>query len=427
MLQNQLTIFQRISSLLKAFKSYFSLQWLGYCFLLGAVLFLLPTACTNSSKMVGNISESTILSFDASKGIYTTAQKTSNQQSGELTKLETENRRLKRDSLDFEARLQSCRNFNMELINKTGSVGIIGLNKRMEDLQVKHNSLLYENNYLKKELERLKKEATKSTTPVPSNPPPTGTATNPMSEASYLSVVKSMFSSHTGSGAMRVHIPYWGNNIFDIYIVDLKEDKIDLYWKNRKGKRYANFANLQKGLQKEHKNLVFATNGGMFSPNMDPVGLYIENGLTLQPIDLSDKPSGNFYMKPNGIFMVEKNGNAKVVSSNDFAVRQLAPNALFATQSGPMLVTNGNIHPKFQPASTSKRLRSGVGIINSQKAVFVISHKPVNFYHFAKLFRDYLGCSNALYLDGTISQMHIPELNRMDRGLDYGVMIGVTR
>lgn len=415
------------SNLLNTFKSCFSLQWLGYCFILGTILFLLPTACTNSSKMVGNVSESTILSFDASKGIYTTTKKTNNKRSEELTKLEAENRRLRRDSLDFEARLQSCRNFNMELINKTSSVGIIGLNKRMEDLQVKHNSLLYENNYLKKELERLKNEPTKPKTIIPSNPTPPSTATNSISEASYLSVVKSMFSSHTGSGAMRVHIPYWNNNIFDIYIVDLKEDKINLYWKNRKGKRYANFANLQNGLQKERKNLVFATNGGMFSPNMNPVGLYIENGLTLQPIDLSDQPSGNFYMKPNGIFMVEKNGNAKVISSNDFAARQLTSNALFATQSGPMLVTNGNIHPKFQLASTSKRLRSGVGTINSQKVVFVISHKPVNFYHFAKLFRDYLGCSNALYLDGTISQMHIPELNRMDKGLDYGVMIGVAR
>ena len=391
-----------------------------YYLLFSIGLLLLPTACTSSKMASNNTLTPTILTYNPSAKQHFAAR---NVDGGNLLQLQAENRRLRRDSLDFQARLQSCRNFNMELINKTSTPSsLMGLNKRLEDLQVTTNNLQYENAYLKKELEGLKRGAKPSTTtsaPVASN--------NVISEASYLSVIKSMFASHTGSGAVRVHIPYWDNNIFDVYIVDLKEDQVNLFWKDRKGQRYGNFDNLKMGLQKARQELVFATNGGMFSPEMKPVGLYIENGLTINPIDLTDQASGNFYMKPNGVFLIEKTGNAKVVSSPDFVARNQSINTLFATQSGPMLVTNGNIHPKFNLTSKSKRIRSGVGIINSQKVAFVISHKPVNFYHFAKLFRDYLGCNNALYLDGAISQMHIPALNRFDKGLDYGVMIGVVK
>ncbi|MGB1242847.1 MAG: phosphodiester glycosidase family protein [Chitinophagales bacterium] len=386
-------------------------------------LLLFPIACTSSKITNKTDFPSTLLTYNPSTNQYDTIKK---KDKGTLAQLQAENRRLRRDSLDFQARLQACRNFNMELINKTNTPSsLVGLNKRLEDLQVTNNNLRYENTYLKKELEKLKRNTTTTmgASTVNSPLPTSGVLT----EASYLNVIKSMFASHTGSGAMRVHIPYWNNNIFDVYIVDLKEDKVNLFWKDRKGQRYGNFNNLKKGLQEDHKKLVFATNGGMFSPQMKPVGLYIENGKIINPIDMTNQPSGNFYMKPNGIFLIEKSGNAKVISSPDFVARNQSSNILFATQSGPMLVTNGNIHPKFRLASTSKRIRSGVGIINSQKVAFVISHKPVNFYHFAKLFRDYMGCNNALYLDGAISQMHIPELNRFDKGLDYGVMVGVVK
>ncbi len=397
-------------------------HWNYYYTLTLIGLFLLPMACT-SSKMVGTNLTPTILSYDPATNQYMASP---NMSSSDLAQLQAENRRLRRDSLDFQARLQACRNFNIELINKTNTPSsLMGLNKRLEDLQVTSNNLHYENTYLKKELEKLKGNATTSIGSSTANP--SAPASAPLTEASYLSVIKSMFASHTGSGAVRVHIPYWNNNIFDVYIVDLKEDKVNLFWKDRKGQRYGNFNNLKMGLQEDRKELVFATNGGMFSPEMKPVGLYIENGKTINPIDMTDQPSGNFYMKPNGVFLIEKTGNAKVVSSPDFVARNQGVNTLFATQSGPMLVTNGNIHPKFNLDSKSKRIRSGVGIINSQKVAFVISHKPVNFYHFAKLFRDYMGCNNALYLDGAISQMHIPELNRFDKGLDYGVMVGVVK
>jgi uncharacterized protein YigE (DUF2233 family) len=41
--------------------------------------------------------------------------------------------------------------------------------------------------------------------------------------------------------------------------------------------------------------------------------------------------------------------------------------------------------------------------------VFAVSEAPVNFHGFARLFRDELGCRDALFLDGTISQFYFDD------------------
>jgi uncharacterized protein YigE (DUF2233 family) len=91
-----------------------------------------------------------------------------------------------------------------------------------------------------------------------------------------------------------------------------------------------------------------------------------------------------------------------------------------------MLVINGNLHPKFNKGSSNTNIRSGVGITATGQVIFAISDKPVNFYDFATLFRDGLHCANALYLDGAISQMYLPNSRRMDLGGDFGPIVSVT-
>jgi uncharacterized protein YigE (DUF2233 family) len=65
-------------------------------------------------------------------------------------------------------------------------------------------------------------------------------------------------------------------------------------------------------------------------------------------------------------------------------------------------------------------LRNGVGIISkntkSKIVVLAISDSKVNFYDFALLFKEILGCENALYLDGAISKMYIKgdPINKLD-------------
>jgi uncharacterized protein YigE (DUF2233 family) len=93
-----------------------------------------------------------------------------------------------------------------------------------------------------------------------------------------------------------------------------------------------------------------------------------------------------------------------------------------------MLVHEGEITTSavMNPNSTSRKIRNGVCAPSSDAVVFTLSESPVSFHEFASFFRDFLHCREALYLDGTISSLYAPSLNREDRGSDMGPMLGVT-
>lgn len=103
------------------------------------------------------------------------------------------------------------------------------------------------------------------------------------------------------------------------------------------------------------------------------------------------------------------------------------PKPDFATQSGPMLVVDGKIHPKISTDGPSQKIRNGVGVRDDGRtAVFVISERPVTFGAFARLFKDDLGCRNALFLDGSVSSLYAPNLNRSDLSRPLGPMVGAV-
>ena len=91
-----------------------------------------------------------------------------------------------------------------------------------------------------------------------------------------------------------------------------------------------------------------------------------------------------------------------------------------------MLVIGGEIHPRFLPDSDSLKRRNGVGVTETGEAVFVLSDSAVRFYDFATFFRDEMKTPNALYLDGTISRLYAPELDRNDPGAAMGPIVGVV-
>lgn len=214
-------------------------------------------------------------------------------------------------------------------------------------------------------------------------------------------------------------------NVFDCYIVNLKKSQLQLFWKNPGGQTYRTFKRVQHDLSKDNKTLIFATNAGMFTNKNAPQGLYIENGRLLRPLILEKKGYGNFFMQPNGVFSIDHTGRARVQVTDAF--HKMADSVVYATQSGPMLLTGGKIHDYFTPGSKNRYIRSGVGVIGPHQIVFIISRKPVNFYDFARLFRDYFQCKNALYLDGAISKMFLPEMGRYDLGGDFGPIIGIYK
>ena len=206
------------------------------------------------------------------------------------------------------------------------------------------------------------------------------------------------------------------------HIVDLHKQSLQFYWKDNSGKVINNFRKLKQNLQKQNKKLVFAMNGGMYLKDYSPQGLYIEHGKILKHIDSVQNAYGNFYMQPNGIFYINYNNKAFVCQSNKF----INENILFATQSGPMLIINGVMHPRFIKGSKNLNIRNGVGILPNGKIMFAMSKQKINFYDFALFFQSY-GCKNALYLDGFVSRTYLPEKHWEDLGGRFGVIIAETK
>ena len=206
------------------------------------------------------------------------------------------------------------------------------------------------------------------------------------------------------------------------YIINPKKQNIEFFWKNKKSENYKNAENLISWLKAKNKKLLFSTNGGMYKKDRSPVGLFIENGIRKTEIDTSSG-GGNFYLKPNGIFYITKQNSALICETTQF---KDDGKVKFATQSGPMLLLNGEIHSAFKKESVNLNIRNGVGILPNNEIIFAMSKKEINFFEFAEYFKQF-GCKNALYLDGFVSRTYLPEKEWRQIDGDFGVIIGVTK
>jgi uncharacterized protein YigE (DUF2233 family) len=209
---------------------------------------------------------------------------------------------------------------------------------------------------------------------------------------------------------------------FVTYTVDPHKQRIRFYWKDELRLPFRSIGNLNKWLRGKNELLVFAMNGGMYKENNIPLGLFIAQGTEETPLDTSSG-DGNFYLKPNGVFYITRDDKPQICTTPRFRNNGRIK---YATQSGPMLVTNNQIHPAFKKGSERKNIRNGVGILPGNKAIFVLSKKPLSLYDFAAYFKG-LGCRDALYLDGFVSRMYLPEQQWLQEDGDFGLIIGVTR
>jgi uncharacterized protein YigE (DUF2233 family) len=187
---------------------------------------------------------------------------------------------------------------------------------------------------------------------------------------------------------------------FTVCTIDLRRQRLRLFWLQPDGRPYGSLGTLATA---QGGRLSFAMNAGMYDKDQAPVGLYVEDGREMKRISTADGP-GNFHLKPNGVFWV-KGERAGVLDTAHYLRAKLRPD--YATQSGPMLVIDGRINPAFVHDSGSLKWRSGVCARTPHNVVFAVSEVPVNFHAFARLFRDELGCRDALFLDGTISQFYL--------------------
>ncbi len=172
------------------------------------------------------------------------------------------------------------------------------------------------------------------------------------------------------------------------------------------------------------REVAFAMNGGMFEGEGKPIGYYVEEGNRLRELNRNDG-GGNFHLKPNGVFFGTA-GKWQVRAADDFYAN-VGDRPEFGTQSGPMLVIGGKLHPEFTEDGPSRTIRNGVGVDAAGRAHFVISEAPISFGKFARYFRDVLKAPNALYLDGSVSALWDPANERIDGGAPIGPMLVVTR
>jgi uncharacterized protein YigE (DUF2233 family) len=235
-----------------------------------------------------------------------------------------------------------------------------------------------------------------------------------------------LFVSLLFIGIISIFLQFTLNNKNDerfvTYLVNPKKENIQFYFKDEANSNFGSLNNLKIYLSKNNKELLFAMNGGMYKKDKTPQGLFIQKSKIITSTDTTSG-NGNFYLKPNGIFYLNKNKEAFISTTKNFV---LDNNIEFATQSGPMLLVNGVIHKSFNENSKNLNIRNGVGILPNNTILFAMSKKEINFYDFAKFFKD-KGCKNALYLDGFVSRTYCPEQKWMQNDGDFGVIIGVTK
>jgi uncharacterized protein YigE (DUF2233 family) len=219
-------------------------------------------------------------------------------------------------------------------------------------------------------------------------------------------------------------LPYNGkvnDDRFISYTVDPKQQEIKFYWRDDKQENFRSIQNLKTWLAQHQKTLIFAMNGGMFKQDNSPLGLFIQERKTVTPLNRASG-DGNFYLKPNGVFYITSDNSPAICPTEKFTDNGKIK---YATQSGPMLVVDGKIHPAFKEGSANLNIRNGVGVLPGNKVIFAMSKREVNLYDFANYFKS-IGCKNALYLDGFVSRTYLPSENWIQTDGDFGVIIGVV-
>ncbi len=222
-------------------------------------------------------------------------------------------------------------------------------------------------------------------------------------------------------GGYRVHFQ---DKAFDIYCVPMALNGLQLLCTDEQKVPFQDIKTLKSYCQSQQKQLVFAMNVGMYTTENLPKGLYIEQKQTLVALDTAQTGFGNFYLQPNGVFSFDDT-SAVILDTKTFEKQLKQFN--YATQSGPLLVVNNQLNSIFSSSSNSGYIRNGVGITNDGKIIFAISNQPVNFYTFASLFKERLQCPNALFLDGAISKMYAPDIQRFDLDGDLGPFVVLTQ
>lgn len=241
--------------------------------------------------------------------------------------------------------------------------------------------------------------------------------------STHIAIAATLGAMVHGAAAQPVCVTkFFETSRFTVCSANARHQNIRVSSTDASGAPLRNFDNLAAALGRDAARVRFAMNAGMFGNEGTPIGLYVEDSLVRAPLN-TKAGDGNFYLKPNGVFWIGKDDTLEIDTTDAYAEHPRAPQ--WATQSGPMLVIDGQINPKITPDGPSRYVRNGVCVRDAHTAAFAISEEPVSFGRMARFFRDDQGCRNALYFDGVISSLWAPSLGRRDNAHPLGPMIVV--
>ncbi|WP_348521549.1 phosphodiester glycosidase family protein [Erythrobacter sp. A6_0] len=191
---------------------------------------------------------------------------------------------------------------------------------------------------------------------------------------------------------------------------------------NGSGENYRSLSKLSEAMDGDR--VAFAMNAGMYDDDGDPIGYFVEDSERLKTLNTADG-EGNFHLNPNGVFY--GSGETWEIRTTQDFLANVSDRPEFGTQSGPMLLIDGKVHPEITADGPSRLIRNAVGVDEKGRAHFVIANAPLSFGKLASFFRDELKTPNALYLDGSVSALWNPATGRTDGGAAIGPMLVVMK
>jgi uncharacterized protein YigE (DUF2233 family) len=237
-------------------------------------------------------------------------------------------------------------------------------------------------------------------------------------------VIASVSVSSPGQSAQIDRYAYEGSTV-RVCKVDLRQDTLRTFWKDDKAMPFGTFERLREWLRPKGEDIVCAMNGGIYQADLRPLGFYVEQGRVLHRLNTRKGAYGNFYMEPNGVFLIEGQ-RARIVDtqSSEREIVARVSSVDFAIQSGPVMLQAHRVNPSFTPGSVNRQVRGAICVAGTHDVVLAVAESPISFYDFATFLRERLNCADALHTDSKISRL-FPDQSFALSPL-YSVILAVT-